>query len=152
MKGTEYLLLQHRTNIDTADVGSALESAAEGGHIAIVDFLLQRCNDIAADDVGSALCYAAIGGHSRIVDILLQSRADIAAADVSYAFEIAAEDGRISTVDMIFQRRFDFDRVLYSNSDSDIGYDNVFDEEDRKRGRKLRSDDSDSLNPKKDRH
>jgi hypothetical protein len=67
MKGTEYLLLQHRTNIDTADVGSALESAAEGGDIAIV-------------------------------------------------------------------------------------YDNVFDEEDRKRGRKLRSDDSDSPNPKKGRH
>jgi hypothetical protein len=37
------LLLQHRTNIDTADVGSALESAADCGHIAIVDFLLQRC-------------------------------------------------------------------------------------------------------------
>jgi hypothetical protein len=110
------LLLQRRTDIAAADVGSALKWAANVGQISTIDLLLQRRTDIAADDVGSALESAAEGGHISTVDLILQRRTDIAADDVSNALQCAAKRGHTSTVDIILQSRTDIAADDVSNA------------------------------------
>ena len=79
------LLLRHRANVDGRDnVGrTALQLAAEAGHIAIVQTLIDAGADIGqADGDGlNAWLLAARGGHGEVMAGLLDAGADVQASD-----------------------------------------------------------------------
>jgi hypothetical protein len=83
------LLLDHGAQINQADTyrggQTALDLAAQKGHMATVELLLSRGADVnAADQWGNRpLWYAATchGGHPEVVEVLLQYGADVDARD-----------------------------------------------------------------------
>ncbi|KAI9658885.1 MAG: hypothetical protein M1821_001845, partial [Bathelium mastoideum] len=99
------------------DGRTALQAAAEGGHLAIVERLLQENADVnaAAAEYGSgrtALQAAAGGGHLAIVERLLQENADVNAAAAEYgsgrtALQAAAGGGHLAVVKRLLQENAD---------------------------------------------
>lgn len=104
-----------------ADVNSrvydqtALQAAAEGGHLEIVERLLAAKSDVntpAADQSGgTALQVAAEGGHLEIVERLLAARADVDAPAANYdgrtALQAAAEGGHLEVVQRLLAAKAD---------------------------------------------
>jgi ankyrin repeat protein len=83
--------------------GKALQSAAELGHIPVVEFLLQLHTDIPADYVGLALQGASENGHIPIIQLLLQHQNDIPVAFVGFALSFAASNGQAQIVQLLLQ-------------------------------------------------
>lgn len=86
-----------------------LQSAAEGGHIEIVQYLIKLGANINAPAArrggGTAIQLAAIGGYLGILTILIENGADVDAAaskfDGNTALEAAARYGRTDTVALL---------------------------------------------------
>ncbi|KAL9025167.1 MAG: hypothetical protein Q9196_005966 [Gyalolechia fulgens] len=91
-------------NIPQIILDFSLKSAAEGGHLAVVERLLQAKADVnaAAAAVGgrTALQAAAGGGHLAVVERLLQAKADVNAAGFRgrTALQAAVEGGHLAVV------------------------------------------------------
>ncbi|KAF2192450.1 hypothetical protein K469DRAFT_745887 [Zopfia rhizophila CBS 207.26] len=94
---------------------TALQAAAEGGHLAIVERLLQEKADVnaaAAKHSGrTALQAAAEGGHLAIVERLLQEKADVNTAVAKQsrrtALQAAAGGGHLAIVERLLQEKAD---------------------------------------------
>jgi ankyrin repeat protein len=87
---------------------TALQAAAEGGHLEVVQRLLEAKADVnaAGSDGGrTALQAAAGGGHLEVVQRLLEAKADVNAAAGTYfgrtALEAAAEGGHLQIVALL---------------------------------------------------
>jgi hypothetical protein len=96
------ILLQRRIDITAADVGYALQSAAEGGHTNIVDIL--DILDICPYRFISALLRAADKGHTSSVDILLKRHSYMASYKVGMTLFFASIGGKSSTFILLLQR------------------------------------------------
>jgi ankyrin repeat protein len=100
-----------RFNVDISfkdTVGrTAIQLAAEKGHLAVVERLLQENADVNAREDGgrTALQAAAGGGHLAVVERLLQENADVNAAAGEYrgrtALQAAAEGGHLAIVELL---------------------------------------------------
>jgi ankyrin repeat protein len=106
------LLIEHGAAINAPpgcyDGGTALQKAALGRAVELVDFLLLSGADInapAAPGRGhTALQAAAKSGHAKIVTTLLKAGADItepAAERGGSAIELAAENGRLDILQIL---------------------------------------------------
>ncbi|KAL8896568.1 MAG: hypothetical protein Q9207_007647 [Kuettlingeria erythrocarpa] len=102
-------------NISQKTLDDGLWSAAEGGHLDVVDRLLEAKADInvpPGNDRGrTALQAAARGGDLAVVDRLLQAQADVNAPPGDYnsrtALQAAAEKGYLAVVDRLLQAQAD---------------------------------------------
>lgn len=103
---------------------TALHSAAEAGHPAVVDrLLLANADPNAADQSGNtALSRAAAGGHLAVIDRLLLANADIGAANRwgHTALEDAADYGHLAVVDRLLLVGADLD-VAHQQQDTALG-------------------------------
>ncbi|KAL8753875.1 MAG: hypothetical protein Q9199_004740 [Rusavskia elegans] len=94
---------------------SSLQSAALGGHLAVVEILLQAKADVnaAASYSGgrTALQSASWGGYLAVVERLLQAKADVNAAPADdfgiTALEAAAGGGHLAVVERLLQAKAD---------------------------------------------
>ncbi|KAL9023850.1 MAG: hypothetical protein Q9196_006931 [Gyalolechia fulgens] len=92
---------------------STLQSAAGGGHLAMVETLLETKTDVTATrfyDNMSALQAAAEWGHLAVVERLLQEKVNIDAASGSLgavALQAAAKGGHLAVVERLLQAKAD---------------------------------------------
>ena len=94
---------------------TAIQAAAEGGHLEVVERLLRLKADVNAASWGdggrSALQAAAEGGHLAVVERLIQERADVnaPACDTSgrTALQAAAEGSHLAVVELLLQEKAD---------------------------------------------
>src|SRR5947199_10510377 len=89
---------------------TALQAAAEGGHLAVVERLLQENVDVNAALARTALQAAAGGGHLAVVERLLQENADVNAGAGSRerkAVDAVAEGGELVMVKRLLTEKED---------------------------------------------
>ncbi|KAI5843803.1 hypothetical protein DFP73DRAFT_513616, partial [Morchella snyderi] len=98
---------------------TALQAAAEGGHIAIVEYLLDIIdveNEITSDPGVTALEAAASGGHEAIVMTLIKAGAGIDENLESTmgrtAFEAAVSNGHMGTIESLLRCNFNRQKTL----------------------------------------
>ncbi|KAL8726314.1 MAG: hypothetical protein Q9166_006792, partial [cf. Caloplaca sp. 2 TL-2023] len=95
-------------NIAQTLLNSSLQSAAGGGHLAVVERLLQEKADVNATSIdgGTALQAAAGGGHLAVVERLLQKKADVNAINIDggTALQAAAGGGHLAVVERLLQK------------------------------------------------
>ncbi|KAI4246112.1 MAG: hypothetical protein L6R40_002064 [Gallowayella cf. fulva] len=98
-------------NVSQIILGSSLELAAEGGHLALVERLLQeKANVNATEPAGwTALHLAAKRGHLGVVERLLQEKADVNATSSAgwTALHLAAEGGHLAVIERLLQEKAD---------------------------------------------
>ena len=88
---------------------TALQAAAEGGHLEVVEKLLEAKADVNAAvrwDGRTALQAAAEGGHLEVVEKLLEAKADVNAAtrwDGRTALQAAAERGHLEVAEKLLE-------------------------------------------------
>jgi ankyrin repeat protein len=101
-------------NVQVCD-RTAVQAAAEGGHLEVVERLLAAKADVnarAADENGrTALRAAAEGGHLEVVERLLAAKADVNAPagewDGRTALQAAAEGGHLEVVERLLAAKAD---------------------------------------------
>lgn len=89
------ILLYLITN--STDYTKAIQYAAYGGHIEIVEKLLGKIQNV---NYNAILLYAADGGHIKIVDLMLEKGAN----DLNGAMSIAAHNGHIDIVNLMLSK------------------------------------------------
>ncbi|KAJ5801264.1 uncharacterized protein N7518_003332 [Penicillium psychrosexuale] len=100
-------------NTPTAEGRTALQVAAEGGHLKVVDQLLAAKADIntPAGRGRTALQAAAQGGHLEVIEQLLAAKADVNAPAGYYAgrtaLQAAAEGGYLQVVERLLAAKAD---------------------------------------------
>ncbi|KAF7508070.1 hypothetical protein GJ744_009652 [Endocarpon pusillum] len=118
-EANETVSLAHHTETERTTTGdggrrTALQAAAEGGHLAVVERLIQEKADVnaaAGDGNGrTALQAAAGGGYLAVIERLIQEKADVnAAAAEGYsgrtALQAAAEGGHLAVVERLIQEK-----------------------------------------------
>lgn len=99
-------------NLGIGHFGTALQAAAFGGHLSMVDLALKRGADLnTRGRYGTALRAAALRGHSNVVQLLIEKGADVEGKDAD-AMQAAAFNGHLSTVGILI------DSKLYNCDDS----------------------------------
>lgn len=106
------LLLKEGVHIwDTQDKWSALLSAIEHKHIAIINLLFENGVGVnwSSQNEWSALMFAAAYGHTEVVRFLLKKDADINwhSQDDQSPLSLAAQYGRIETVSLLIEQGAD---------------------------------------------
>ncbi|KAJ5593128.1 hypothetical protein N7537_010032 [Penicillium hordei] len=88
-------------NLGIGHFGTALQAAAFGGHLSMVNLALKRGADVnTRGRYGTALRAAALRGHSNIVRLLIEKGANIEGKDAD-AMQAAAFNGHLSTVGIL---------------------------------------------------
>lgn len=99
-------------NLGIGHFGSALQAAAFGGHLSMVNLTLKRGADVnTRGRYGTALRAAALRGHSNVVRLLIEKGANVEGKDAD-AMQAAAFNGHLSTVGILI------DSQLYNCDDS----------------------------------
>ncbi|KAJ5837197.1 hypothetical protein N7447_003223 [Penicillium robsamsonii] len=99
-------------NLGTGHFGTALQAAAFGGHLSMVDLALKHGADLnTRGRYGTALRAAALRGHSNVVQLLIEKGANVEGKDAD-AMQAAAFNGHLSTVGILI------DSKLYDCDDS----------------------------------
>ncbi|KAJ5680260.1 hypothetical protein N7536_011399 [Penicillium majusculum] len=99
-------------NLGIGHFGSALQAAAFGGHLSMVNLTLKRGADLnTRGRYGTALRAAALRGHSNVVRLLIEKGANVEGKDAD-AMQAAAFNGHLSTVGILI------DSQLYNCDDS----------------------------------
>ncbi|KAJ5193312.1 hypothetical protein N7449_009454 [Penicillium cf. viridicatum] len=115
------ILLQAGADIDAqVNDRTALQAAAEGGHLEVVQALLAAKADVNAPlakfECKTALQAAAEGGHLEVVQTLLAARADanapLAKFECKTALQAAAEGGHLEVVQTLLAARADANAPL----------------------------------------
>lgn len=92
---------------------NALQAAASGGHIEVVEVLLQARMDVngPCSTKTTALQAAAKSGHAEVVELLIRAKADVNAPPVSVdgvtALHAAVQGGHKEVVDMLLSAKAD---------------------------------------------
>ncbi|KAJ5805009.1 hypothetical protein N7474_010896 [Penicillium riverlandense] len=82
--------------------GNAIQAAAYGGHVAMIELILCHGGTVHLEGrYGTPLRAAALGGHDHAVQLLID-RGAVMADDSGDALEAAAFNGRLSTVKTLF--------------------------------------------------
>lgn len=99
-------------NLGIGHFGSALQAAAFGGHLSMVNLTLKRGADLnTRGRYGTALRAAVLRGHSNVVRLLIEKGANVEGKDAD-AMQAAAFNGHLSTVGILI------DSQLYNCDDS----------------------------------
>ncbi|KAJ5902812.1 hypothetical protein N7495_003340 [Penicillium taxi] len=110
------VLLEVGASVDVILNGrTALQTAAEGGHLEVVQALLAAKADVnaspARSDGRTALRAAAGGGHLEVVQVLLAAKADVNASPADYygrtALQAAAGGGHLEVVQALLAAKAD---------------------------------------------
>jgi hypothetical protein len=118
-----YKLRQAKADVNAAAGWSgrtALQAAAEGGHLEVVEKLLEAkayVNAAAGWSGRTALQAAAEGGHLEVVEKLLEAKADVNAAmrwDGRTALQAAAEGGHPEVVEKLLEAKADINAAAAS--------------------------------------
>src|SRR4051812_31654100 len=82
--------------------GNAIQAAAYGGHLPMVELILSQGGSVHLEgQYGTPLRAAALGGHDQAVQLLID-RGAVTTDDEGDALEAAAFNGRLSTVKILF--------------------------------------------------
>ncbi|KAJ5738028.1 hypothetical protein N7493_001183 [Penicillium malachiteum] len=119
------ILLKAGADVDAKFNGqTALQAAAEGGHLKVLQALLAAKADVniapTSNNGRTALQAAAEGGHLEVVQALLAAKADINAAPAEFdgrtALQAAAEGGHLEVVQALLVAKADINAAPASNN------------------------------------
>ncbi|KAJ0418747.1 ankyrin repeat-containing domain protein [Aspergillus carlsbadensis] len=90
-------------NIETSHFGNALQAAAFGGRVKMVQMVLDRGADVnSRGRYGTPLRAAALGGHDAVVNLLIEQGATAKGKNAN-ALQAAAFHGHLSTVGLLLE-------------------------------------------------